>query len=71
VLVIFFYGGMIWGILPLEKGVSWESHLSGGITGFISSIIFRKKDKYKKYDWEDEESEIPARELKIRYDKGN
>jgi membrane associated rhomboid family serine protease len=28
-----FYGGLIWGILPLRKGQSWEGHLCGFIAG--------------------------------------
>ncbi|RYD81314.1 MAG: rhomboid family intramembrane serine protease, partial [Sphingobacteriales bacterium] len=28
-LVLFLYGGMLWGILPGEKGISWEAHLFG------------------------------------------
>ena len=67
-IVIFLYGGLIWGVLPVEKGVSWESHLFGAIVGFISSFIFRKVDPPKKYDWEDEESGTPANKLEVSYD---
>src|SRR4051812_11536596 len=38
--VAIFYGGMVWGILPLQPGVSWESHLFGGIVGFILAFIY-------------------------------
>ena len=41
--VAIFYGGMVWGILPLEKGVSWESHLLGGIVGLGLSFLFRNQ----------------------------
>jgi membrane associated rhomboid family serine protease len=57
-LVIFLYGSMIWGVLPLDKKISWESHLYGALTGIACAFIFRKSDPYKKYDWEDEETEI-------------
>ncbi|MFZ1281698.1 MAG: rhomboid family intramembrane serine protease, partial [Ignavibacteriaceae bacterium] len=67
-IVILFYGGLIWGVLPIEKGVSWESHLFGAIAGIIAAFIFRKVDPPKKYDWEDEESEIPANKLEVSYD---
>lgn len=69
ILVVFIYGGMVWGILPVDKGISWESHLFGGITGLVCALLFRKKDVYKKYEWEDEESEVPPEKLEIRYDK--
>ena len=58
-LVTFVYGGLVWGILPGVKGISWESHLFGGISGIIVAFIFRKEDPYMKYDWEQEE-EIEA-----------
>jgi membrane associated rhomboid family serine protease len=68
-LVTFLYGGMVWGILPGQPGISWESHFFGGITGIICAFIFRKKDKHFKYDWEAEESDIPPDKLEISYDK--
>jgi membrane associated rhomboid family serine protease len=62
-VVTFLYGGMVWGILPGWKGISWESHLFGAITGVAAAFIFRKSDPQKKYEWEDEsesdESEVP------------
>jgi hypothetical protein len=32
---------MIWGVLPLQTSVSWESHLFGAIVGFLVSYAFR------------------------------
>ena len=68
-LVTFLYGGMVWGILPGQPGISWESHFFGGITGLICAFIFRKKDKHYRYEWEAEESDIPPDKLEISYDK--
>lgn len=34
-LVIFLYGSLIWGVLPILPHISWESHLWGGITGAL------------------------------------
>lgn len=57
-LVIFLYGGMIWGILPYDYKISWESHLMGGVTGFILALINRDKGpERKKYSWEYEEED--------------
>jgi len=53
-LVIFLYGSMVWGLLPIDKRISWESHLYGALTGIACAFIFRKSDPYKKYDWEEE-----------------
>jgi len=33
IVLLVLYGGMFWGVLPLEKGVSWEGHLMGLIAG--------------------------------------
>jgi len=53
-IVVFLYGSMIWGTLPIKEGVSWEGHLSGMITGLLFAIIFRKEiAKPKKYVWEE------------------
>lgn len=68
-LTIFLYGGMAYGIFPTKEWVSWESHLFGFITGIFIAYIFRKKDIYKKYDWEDEELDVDVRELKVLYKK--
>jgi membrane associated rhomboid family serine protease len=68
-LVVFLYGGMVWGILPGQPGISWESHFFGGVTGIVCAYLFRKKDKHYKYDWEAEESEVPPDKLEVSYDE--
>ncbi|NOX18175.1 MAG: rhomboid family intramembrane serine protease [Chlorobi bacterium] len=68
-IVTFLYGGLIWGVLPVKEGISWEYHLFGAIWGIIFAIVYRKKDKFKQYDWEDEEDDVPPDELEISYDK--
>lgn len=45
VVVIFFYGGIIYGILPMNKNISWESHLSGAVVGMMTAF-FTSKKKY-------------------------
>jgi len=60
-LLIFLYGTMIWGIVPLrfDAFISWESHLGGTVTGFILAIIFRNEGvKEEPFEWENEEDEI-------------
>jgi membrane associated rhomboid family serine protease len=42
-IIIFLYGSMIWYILPIKDGMSWEGHLSGFLTGFLFAIIYRRK----------------------------
>ena len=47
-LVIFLYGGIVWGLLPSKPGVSWEGHLCGALAGILvanlphhGSFLFR------------------------------
>ena len=47
-IIIFLYGSMIWYVLPIKEGMSWEGHLSGFITGLIFAIIYRNKGLVKK-----------------------
>lgn len=65
---MFLYGGLIWGILPGIKGVSWESHFFGGVMGLIAAFIFRKFDPPKMYDWEDDDETVSKEKLEISYD---
>lgn len=68
-VITFLYGGLVWGILPGMKGISWESHLFGGISGLIAAYMFRKIDPpAKKYDWEDEPDDFDVKDLEVSYD---
>jgi membrane associated rhomboid family serine protease len=54
--VAFLYGSMIWGVFPMEPGISWEGHLLGLAVGVIVALAFRKKGpKPPKYRYEIEE----------------
>ena len=39
--VVFLYGGMVWGIFPMEKHISWEGHLAGALAGLILAYWFK------------------------------
>lgn len=59
-LVFFLYGGMLWGVLPTEPGISFESHLFGAMIGTVLAFLLRDRDQprpEKRYDWEDEAEE--------------
>ncbi|MDJ1183510.1 rhomboid family intramembrane serine protease [Roseofilum casamattae] len=44
----FVYGGLIWGVLPGQPGVSWEGHLFGFIGGVIAArFLARRKRKLR------------------------
>ena len=45
IVTVLAYGGLLWGILPLGRYVSFESHLFGLIAGFIVIWLDRKFSK--------------------------
>jgi membrane associated rhomboid family serine protease len=45
VIIAFFYGGLIWGVLPTARFISWESHLFGLVAGLWSAYRFSKTRK--------------------------
>jgi membrane associated rhomboid family serine protease len=56
-LMVFLYGGLVWGVLPIKEDVSFESHLMGALAGLVCALIFRKSDPPMKYEWEKDEEE--------------
>lgn len=78
-LVTFLYGGMVWGLLPLDTPVSWEGHLWGAVAGVVMAYYYREKGpKRKLYQWEVEEiveaeiermqAQNPPRIIEVNYE---
>jgi len=42
-IVIFLYGSMIWYVLPIKDGMSWEGHLSGFVIGLVLAFLYKNK----------------------------
>lgn len=42
-VMLFFYGGLVYGVLPTNSYVSWESHLMGALVGFTTAYLITKK----------------------------
>ena len=65
-LVTFLYGSLVWGILPVDQSISWESHLFGSIAGFFCAVYYRKLGPQRpKAQWEiDEEMDTMINEQK-------
>lgn len=40
-IVVFLYGSMVWGVLPIRSGMSWEGHLSGMVAGVLMAWYYR------------------------------
>lgn len=55
-LVALLYGALVWGVLPIKAGVSWETHLAAAIVGVACAFALRSRDipPRKRYSWEDE-----------------
>lgn len=54
-LIAVLYGGMIWYVFPdVEKGISWEGHLGGFLTGLFFARIYQTPEFKKEilYDWQ-------------------
>lgn len=59
-MVIFLYGGMVWGFWAdlFPKNTSFEAHTGGLIAGTLLAIFYRKRGPQKmRYSWELEEDE--------------
>jgi membrane associated rhomboid family serine protease len=55
-LVCFMYGALAWGVLPIQPGVSWETHLAAALIGLVLAIVLRRMDRppRHRYTWEEE-----------------
>ena len=54
--VVFLYGGMVWGIFPMKKYISWEGHLAGALAGLILAYWFKDNGPPKQvYQYEIDE----------------
>ncbi len=51
--VLSIQSGLLWGVLPQENGISWESHLIGGIVGSSLAILYKNKGPQadKPFEW--------------------
>lgn len=45
IFVAVFYGGMIWGVLPTDRFISFESHLFGALAGIVVAYVMTRGGK--------------------------
>lgn len=57
-MIAFLYGSMVWGVLPIQPHMSWETHLAGAVIGVLMAVVYRRWDRVPvvRYDWEDDDS---------------
>ena len=52
-VILFFYGSLVWYVFPIVKGMSWEGHLSGLLSGLALALVVPVQSApNKKYPWE-------------------
>ena len=56
-LVVFWYGSMVWGLLPLDVEVSFEAHITGAVAGVILAFVYRDQGPEPERSALDEEEE--------------
>ena len=53
--IVILYGGIVWFLFPTKDNtISWEGHLSGFVTGYILTHLYKINDYQKPifYEWE-------------------
>jgi len=58
-LVVFWYGSMVWGLLPFDFDVSFEAHITGAVSGVILALVYRDQGPKPEKSLLDEEEELP------------
>ena len=57
-IIVTFYSGLFLGIMPTQQGISWESHLFGGLVGILVAFWMKddiEKDERQEDPWKDEQ----------------
>jgi len=50
VVLLFFFGGLLLGVLPGQPGVSWQGHLFGAIGGGLAAAWVSARPRRRRYD---------------------
>jgi membrane associated rhomboid family serine protease len=45
VMLFLFWGGLLWGVLPGQHGVSWQGHLFGALAGVFAARMVARADR--------------------------
>jgi membrane associated rhomboid family serine protease len=58
-VVVLYYGSLVWYVFPVDKKVSWEGHACGFFIGVLAAFWFRKKGPQRKIYQFELEPELP------------
>lgn len=73
-VVVLYYGSLVWYVFPIDQHISWEGHASGFIIGTLLALVYRKKGPQRKIYQYELEPELPDDEnayWKIRDDSND
>lgn len=59
-IVVFLYGSLIWGVLPLMAGISWQMHLFGFIGGAMLGKWLARREVPALYGDDDDNEDTPG-----------
>jgi membrane associated rhomboid family serine protease len=48
VVLFFFWGGVLWGLLPGQQGISWQGHLFGALAGVLAAWLVTRADRRRR-----------------------
>jgi len=58
-VVVLYYGSLVWYVFPVDKKVSWEGHACGFLTGVLASFWLKNKGPQRKVYQFELEPELP------------
>jgi membrane associated rhomboid family serine protease len=61
-VVVLYYGSLVWYVFPVDKKVSWEGHASGFFIGVLAAFWWRKQGPQRKKYQHELEPEMPDEE---------
>ncbi len=58
-VVVLYYGSLVWYVFPVDKKVSWEGHACGFFMGFLAAFMWRMQGPKRKVYQFELEPELP------------